>query len=72
MFERYLYHSFPRRGTQDCEKGLAILRSIISDGLLLVPEVTSFEFGPGYSSRIGGFFGGPLKELQILTRADNT
>ena len=38
--ERYFYHSFPRprEGTDQAERGVAILRSLCQNGLLLVPE----------------------------------
>jgi hypothetical protein len=45
--ERYFYHSFPRRGKGEedqISKGLEILRLIRDFGLLLTPEVTSWEY----------------------------
>lgn len=44
--ERYLYHSFPRRGAgtkTEHEKGIAILRSLRDIGLLLVPEYIEWK-----------------------------
>lgn len=46
MPERYFYHSFPRRGRADAgesQKGLKILELIRDFGLLLTPEITSWE-----------------------------
>ncbi len=39
--KRFMYHNFPRRRTTDdpVAKGLAILKLIVSNGLLLTPEV---------------------------------
>lgn len=59
MNERYFYHSFPRRaGTDVNGKGLSILRSLASSGLLLTPERTvwsEFMDDGGRSSSIEVF-----------------
>jgi hypothetical protein len=43
--DRFFYHSFPRprRDEDAIAKGFKILRSILTDGLLLVPETISFS-----------------------------
>lgn len=44
---RYFYHCFPRRKTdneaQDIEKGIKILESIMDDGLVLTPEIIEIK-----------------------------
>jgi len=50
---RFFYHSFPRRQPRTDEQGIAILRSIIQIGLVLVPEQTTWSelrSDGGYSS----------------------
>lgn len=45
--ERYFYHSFPRRGRDDesaVQRGLTILELIRDFGLLLTPEITTWEY----------------------------
>jgi hypothetical protein len=46
--ERFFYHSFPRRGRSDTTaenpKGLKILELIRDFGLLLTPEITSWQY----------------------------
>src|SRR5579862_9189077 len=45
--ERYFYHSFPRRGRNgpaEVQRGLDILTLIRDFGLVLTPEVTSWEY----------------------------
>jgi hypothetical protein len=45
--ERYFYHNFPRRGRDDkgaVQKGLTILELIRDFGLLLTPEITTWEY----------------------------
>jgi len=47
MYNKFLYHSFPRRGSDNIDlaiiRGLAILSSMIKSGLLLTPEVTDWR-----------------------------
>ena len=44
MTDRFFYHSFPRRGSKgSSERGLAILSSILESGLLVTPELISFN-----------------------------
>lgn len=38
----FMYHSFPRRGKDEVEKGLRILESIAERGLLLTPELVNW------------------------------
>lgn len=43
MGERYFYHSFPRRkNNNQIDKGLSILKSIVENGILLTPEITTW------------------------------
>src|SRR4051812_24421329 len=54
MFDRYFYHSFPRR--HDVSP-LTILESMLESGFLLVPEMVSWQnfqsrdFGPAGTTR---------------------
>jgi len=47
MYNKFLYHNFPRRGSDNIDlaitRGLAILSSMIKSGLLLTPEVTEWR-----------------------------
>ena len=41
--ERFFYHSFPRRASGASSVGLAILESMVTSGLLLVPETIQWQ-----------------------------
>jgi len=59
---RFFYHSFPRRGTRDDAKALAILRSLIDIGFVLTPEQTVWK-----ERLAGGGFSNPdyVKQIRI-------
>lgn len=61
--ERYFYHSFPRRFTDDSaseiDMGLDVLSSIIASGFLLTPEITEWR-----EPRDDGSLGEPWKNIQ--------
>ena len=45
--ERFFYHSFPRRGSNtdaEIDKGCKILSLICNAGLLLAPEVVTWQY----------------------------
>ena len=61
--ERFFYHSFPRRGRGDAaesQKGLKILELIRDFGLLLTPEITSWEYPHAT--------GTPPRKMQMVQR----
>jgi hypothetical protein len=61
--ERYFYHSFPRRGKKSASEenhGLDILRLITEFGLILTPEITSWEYPHADGS--------PSRKMQMAQR----
>src|SRR5690349_25085401 len=75
--ERFMYHSFPRRGAGDSsleiDKGLRILGGICTIGLLLTPEIVDWpgEFKPGGSSERGEPFKSYVRRACFTELAPN-
>ncbi len=60
--ERFFYHSFPRRGTDNNAKGISIIRSLVKLGFVLTPEQVEWK------ERLrGGGFAKPdfVKQIRI-------